>query len=203
MNRIGHVSLTSRNYNVRSRKPRCFDPNREFPNEFQFMIYDQRIVETVGSRTVSPLSNRRIFWRISFRVGIAVIDLAQNIVARVQRSLHPLVRYELDTLRLSHIWIHKSHSWFNQCQDCDPDFGRGSNCPTSSWHAAQMARHRHVGDETHPENPYPNSSLPPSGSGARRNYIGFLDIFRWTVDGFKRRVVDKDFSRYRAYTVRR
>ena len=120
-----------RNYNDRSRSHATFDPNRaDFPNEFQFMIYDRRIVETVGEQNDQPPSKPTESSVIS---GQTLQVLARNIGARVKALAPRIGGYELAPSFVGNLesTVHR----FNQhaVEGHDPDFGRGEFPQDNAW----------------------------------------------------------------------
>ena len=194
VNRLGQRFVNEhRNYNDRSRSHATFDPNRvEFPNEFQFMIYDQRIVETVGEQNGQPPIKPTESYVIS---GRTLSDLAQNIVARVEALAPRIGGYELDPSFVPN--LESTVQSFNQYakEGHDPDFGRGELPYDNAW---QQLWWLPTYTETHPENPYPNSSLHPFAEAGPYYAIilapGLLDTNGGPLTDSNARVVDKDFQ---------
>ena len=194
VNRFGQRFVNEhRNYNDRSRSHATFDPNRaEFPNEFQFMIYDRRIVETVGEQNGQPLIKPTESYVIS---GQTLQDLARNIAARVEALAPRIGGYELDPSFVGNLesTVHR----FNQhaVVGCDPDFGRGELPYDNAW---QQLWALPTYNETYPANPYPNLSLHPfTAKGPYYAVIlapGLLDTSGGPVTDSSVRVVDKDFQ---------
>ena len=194
VNRFGKRFVNEhRNYNDRSRSHATFDPNRaEFPNEFQFMIYDQRIVETVGEQNGQPPISPEESHVIS---GQSLSDLAAKVVARVEALAPRLGGYELDKSFTQN--LKNTIQRFNQyaLDGRDPDFGRGELPYDNAW---QKLWALPTYTETHPENPYPNPSLHPLA--ARGPYYaiilapGLLDTNGGPLTDSSARVVDKDFQ---------
>lgn len=194
VNRFGQRFVNEhRNYNDRSRSHATFDPNRaEFPNEFQFMIYDQRVVETVGEQNGQPPIKPTESYVIS---GRTLSDLARNIVARVEALAPRIGGYELDPSFVPN--LESTVQSFNQYAEegHDRDFGRGELPYDNAW---QQLWWLPTHTETHPENPYPNSSLHPLAEEGPYYAIilapGLLDTNGGPLTDSNARVVDKDFQ---------
>ena len=194
VNRFGKRFVNEhRNYNDRSRSHATFDPNRaEFPNEFQFMIYDQRVVETVGEQNGQPPIKPTESYVIS---GRTLSDLARNIVARVEALAPRIGGYELDPSFVPN--LESTVQSFNQYAEegHDRDFGRGELPYDNAW---QQLWWLPTHTETHPENPYPNSSLHPLAEEGPYYAIilapGLLDTNGGPLTDSNARVVDKDFQ---------
>ena len=194
VNRFGKRFVNEhRNYNDRSRSHATFDPNRaEFPNEFQFMIYDQRIVETVGEQNGQPPISPEESYVIS---GQSLSDLAAKVVARVEALAPRIGGYELDTSFTQNLT--NTVQRFNQyaLDGRDPDFGRGELPYDNAWQKLWALPNY---TETHPENPYPNSSLHPLAAEGPYYAIilapGLLDTNGGPLTDSNARVVDKDFQ---------
>ncbi len=194
LNRFGQRFVNEhRNYNDRSRSHATFDPNRaEFPNEFQFMIYDRRIVETVGEQNGQPLIKPTESYVIS---GQTLQDLARNIAARVEALAPRIGGYELDRSFVGNLesTVHR----FNQhaVAGYDPDFGRGELPYDNAW---QQLWALPTYTKTYPANPYPNLSLHPlAAKGPYYAVIlapGLLDTNGGPLTDSSARVVDKDFQ---------
>ena len=194
LNRFGQRFVNEhRNYNDRSRSHATFDPNRaEFPNEFQFMIYDRRIVETVGEQNGQPLIKPTESYVIS---GQTLQDLARNIAARVEALAPRIGGYELDRSFVGNLesTVHR----FNQhaVAGHDPDFGRGELPYDNAWQPLWALP---TYTKTYPANPYPNLSLHPfTAKGPYYAVIlapGLLDTNGGPLTDSSARVVDKDFQ---------
>ncbi len=194
VNRFGKRFVNEhRNYNDRSRSHATFDPNRaEFPNEFQFMIYDQRVVETVGEQNGQPPISPRENYVIS---GQSLSQLAAKIVARVEALASRLGGYELDKSFTQN--LKKTVQRFNQyaLDGRDLDFGRGELQYDNAW---QKLWALPTYTKTHPENRYPNPSLHPLAAQGPYYAIilapGLLDTNGGPLTDSNARVVDKDFQ---------
>ncbi len=194
VNRFGKRFVNEhRNYNDRSRSHATFDPNRvEFPNEFQFMIYDQRIVETVGEQNGQPPIKPTESYVIS---GRTLQDLARNIATRVEALAPRIGGYELDPSFVPN--LESTVQRFNQYTVAghDPEFGRGELPYDNAW---QQLWWLPTYTETHPENPYPNPALHPFAEEGPYYAIilapGLLDTNGGPLTDSSARVVDKDFQ---------
>lgn len=194
VNRFGQRFVNEhRNYNDRSRSHATFDPNRvEFPNEFQFMIYDQRVVATVGEQNGQPPIKPEESYVIS---GKTMSDLADNIVARVKTLAPRLGGYELDKSFARN--LEAAVQSFNQyaVEGRDPDFGRGDLPYDNAW---QQLWALPTYTEAHPENPHPNPSLHPLAPEGPYHAIilapGLLDTNGGPLTDSFARVVDRDFQ---------
>ena len=194
VNRFGQRFVNEhRNYNDRSRSHATFDPNRvEFPNKFQFMVYDQRIVETVGEQNGQPPIKPAESYVIS---GKTLPDLARNIVARVEVLAPRLGGYELDPSFVRN--LESTVQRFNQyaVEGYDPEFGRGELPYDNAW---QQLWALPAYTETHPANPYPNLSLHPLAADGPYYAIilapGLLDTNGGPLTDPSARVVDEDLK---------
>ncbi len=194
VNRFGQRFVNEhRNYNDRSRSHATFDPNRvEFPNEFQFMVYDQRIVETVGEQNGQPPIKPSESYVVS---GQTLQDLARNIAARIEALAPQLGGYELDAAFVRN--LESTVQNFNQhaVAGHDPDFGRGELPYDTAW---QQLWALPTYTETYPANPCPNLSLHPLAVEGPCYAIilapGLLDTNGGPLTDSSARVVDKDFQ---------
>ena len=194
VNRFGQRFVNEhRNYNDRSRSHATFDSNRvEFPNEFQFMVYDQRIVEIVGEQNGQPPIKPSESYVIS---GQTLSDLARKIVARIEALTPQLGGYQLDAAFVRN--LESTVQSFNQYAVAghDPDFGRGELPYDTAWHQLWALP---TYTETHPANPYPNLSLHPLAAEGPYHAIivapGLLDTNGGPLTDSSARVVDKDFQ---------
>ena len=156
------------------------------------MIYDRRIVETVGEQNGQPLIKPAESYVIS---GQTLQDLARNIAARVEALAPRIGGYELGRSFVGNLesTVHR----FNQhaVAGHDPDFGRGELPYDNAW---QQLWALLTYTKTYPANPYPNLSLHPLA--ARGPYYavilapGLLDTNDGPLTDSSARVVDKDFQ---------
>ena len=157
VNRYGKRFVNEhRNYNDRSRSHSTFDPNRaEFPNEFQFMIYDQRTAALVSEDNGQPPITPQESYVIK---GETLADLATQIRARVA-SLSPAMGGftlddDFDSQMIAAVEQFNGYALSGK----DPDFGRGDQPYDVAWHRLWGLFNY---TEAHAENPHPNSTMHP------------------------------------------
>jgi 3-oxosteroid 1-dehydrogenase len=191
VNRYGKRFVNEhRNYNDRSRSHSTFDPNRaEFPNEFQFMIYDQRTATLVSEDNGQPPITPDESYVIS---GGTLAELAQNIRQRVASLSKHIGGYSLD--EDFDRQMAAAVAQFNQyaVEGSDPDFGRGDQPYDVAWHRLWGLFNY---TETHRENPYPNSTMHPLTAEGPYYAImlapGLLDTNGGPMTDAQARVVDE------------
>jgi hypothetical protein len=144
-----------RNYNDRTRSHAVYDPVAgDFPNRFQFMIYDRRTATIVGENGQPPIRPGT-----SYVLEGATLDaLAANIATRLQS-----LGEQVDGFRLAADFAERlgaTVAEFNRHarEGRDPLFGRGDNRYDRDWHPVWGA-FRYT--EEFPENPYPNPTMHP------------------------------------------
>ena len=157
VNRYGKRFVNEhRNYNDRSRSHSTFDPNRaEFPNEFQFMIYDQRTATLVSEDNGQPPITPDERYVIS---GANLAELAGNIRARVAALSDRIGGYTLDDDFDQNMAAAVSQFNGYAIAGKDPDFDRGEQPYDVAWHRLWGLFEY---TEVHGENPYPNSTMHP------------------------------------------
>ena len=193
VNRYGRRFVNEhRNYNDRSRSHNTFDPNRaEFPNEFQFMIYDHRTATIVGENGQPPITpNER--YVIS---GQTLMELAANIQARVASLSSAIGGYQVaDSFAAN---LQQTITEFNQyaLEGKDPDFGRGDHLYDTEWHKV-WGTFQYTAD--YPKNPHPNGTLHPIADNGPYYAIilapGVLDTNGGPMTNASAQVVDEDFT---------
>lgn len=146
-----------RNYNDRSRSHGAFDPVAgDYPNRFQFMVYDRRTATIVGENGQPPIRPDT-----SYVIAGETLDaLAVNIAARLET-----LGEQIDGFRLAPDFagrLKATVAEFNGHARAgkDPLFQRGDHRYDRDWHAVWGA-FRYT--EAFPENPYPNPTLHPLG----------------------------------------
>jgi 3-oxosteroid 1-dehydrogenase len=191
VNRYGRRFVNEhRNYNDRSRSHNTFDPTRgDFPNEFQFMIYDHRTATIVGDDTGQPPITPNEPYVIS---ADSLAALADKIRERVEQLSDSIGGYALDpgfSDRLA-----KTVAEFNQFAIAgkDEDFSRGDQPYDVAWHRL-WGLFKHT--EQYPDNPFPNPTLHPlSDKGPYYAIIlapGVLDTNGGPMTDASARIVDE------------
>lgn len=191
VNRYGKRFVNEhRNYNDRSRSHSTFDPNRaEFPNEFQFMIYDQRTAALVSEDNGQPPITPEESYVIK---GETLADLATQIRARVA-SLSPAMGSftldgDFDSQMIAAVEQFNGYAVSGK----DRDFGRGDQPYDVAWHRLWGLFNY---TEAHAENPYPNSTMHPLAAEGPYYAIilapGLLDTNGGPMTDAKARVVDE------------
>lgn len=191
VNRYGKRFVNEhRNYNDRSRSHSTFDPNRaEFPNEFQFMIYDQRTAALVSEDNGQPPITPEESYVIK---GETLADLATQIRARVA-SLSPAMGSftldgDFDSQMIAAVEQFNGYAVGGK----DRDFGRGDQPYDVAWHRLWGLFNY---TEAHAENPYPNSTMHPLAAEGPYYAIilapGLLDTNGGPMTDAKARVVDE------------
>ncbi len=181
-----------RNYNDRSRSHNTFDPTRgEFPNQFQFMIYDARTEAIVGENGQPPITARTSYV-IS---GATLTELAANIRTRIEKLGDRLAGYTLGEGFEANLTAEVARFNKEAEQGADPRFGRGDNSYDREWHKVWGAFGY---TEEHPENSYPNSTMHPlTESGPYYAVIlapGVLDTNGGPVTNHHAQVVNTDYQ---------
>ena len=144
-----------RNYNDRSRSHNTFDPTEgDFPNHFQFMIYDQRTATIVSENGQPPITSDNSY----VLAASTLTELAEAIAQRLALLGERLAGYRLGQGFAENLIA--SVAQFNNYARAgkDPDFGRGDNWYDNQWHKVWGA---FKFTEEHPENPYPNRTMHP------------------------------------------
>ena len=191
VNRYGKRFVNEhRNYNDRSRSHSTFDPNRaEFPNEFQFMIYDQRTAALVSEDNGQPPITPEESYVIK---GETLADLATQIRARVA-SLSPAMGSftldgDFDSQMIAAVEQFNGYAVSGK----DRDFGRGDQPYDVAWHRLWGLFNY---TEAHAENLYPNSTMHPLAAEGPYYAIilapGLLDTNGGPMTDAKARVVDE------------
>ena len=191
VNRYGKRFVNEhRNYNDRSRSHSTFDPNRaEFPNEFQFMIYDQRTAALVSEDNGQPPITPQESYVIK---GETLADLATQIRARVA-SLSPAMGGftlddDFDSQMIAAVEQFNGYALSGK----DPDFGRGDQPYDVAWHRLWGLFNY---TEAHAENPHPNSTMHPLAAAGPYYAIilapGLLDTNGGPMTDAHARIVDE------------
>ena len=144
-----------RNYNDRTRSHNTYDPvNGEYPNQFQFMIYDERTATIVGENGQPPIRPEA-----SYVIAGENLDaLAANIRARLATLGPRVAGYQVaerftDNLKAA---VAQFNGYAKAGQD--PEFGRGDNLYDREWHKVWGS---FAYTDAFPHNPYPNPTLHP------------------------------------------
>ena len=157
VNKYGkRITNEKRNYNDRTRTHFHYDPTREeYPNQLQFMVFDQRSLDAFGGAYPIPSDPRESPYLIS---GEDWGELSRNITARLDKvadqcggvTLAPGFAAELKA----------SVERFNGYAQhgVDPEFQRGEHRYDSDWH--KLFSTRRAGT-TQPENTLPSPVMHP------------------------------------------
>ena len=191
VNRYGKRFVNEhRNYNDRSRSHSTFDPNRaEFPNEFQFMIYDQRTAALVSEDNGQPPITPEESYVIK---GETLADLATQIRARVASLSPAMGGFTLDDDFDSQMIAAVEQFNGYAVSGKDPDFGRGDQPYDVAWHRLWGLFNY---TEAHAENPHPNSTMHPLAAAGPYYAIilapGLLDTNGGPMTDAHARIVDE------------
>ena len=191
VNRYGKRFVNEhRNYNDRSRSHSTFDPNRaEFPNEFQFMIYDQRTAALVSEDNGQPPITPQESYVIK---GETLADLATQIRARVASLSPAMGGFTLDDDFDSQMIAAVEQFNGYAVSGKDPDFGRGDQPYDVAWHRLWGLFNF---TEAHAENPHPNSTMHPLAAAGPYYAIilapGLLDTNGGPMTDAHARIVDE------------
>lgn len=191
VNRYGKRFVNEhRNYNDRSRSHSTFDPNRaEFPNEFQFMIYDQRTAALVSEDNGQPPITPQESYVIK---GETLADLATQIRARVASLSPAMGGFTLDDDFDSQMIAAVEQFNGYAVSGKDPDFGRGDQPYDVAWHRLWGLFNY---TEAHAENPHPNSTMHPLAAAGPYYAIilapGLLDTNGGPMTDAHARIVDE------------
>ena len=191
VNRYGKRFVNEhRNYNDRSRSHSTFDPNRaEFPNEFQFMIYDQRTAALVSEDNGQPPITPEESYVIK---GETLADLATQIRARVASLSQSMGGFTLDDDFDSQMIAAVEQFNGYAVSGKDPDFGRGDQPYDVAWHRLWGLFNY---TEAHAENPHPNSTMHPLAAAGPYYAIilapGLLDTNGGPMTDAHARIVDE------------
>ncbi|MFV0278947.1 MAG: FAD-binding protein, partial [Parahaliea sp.] len=144
------ITNEKRNYNDRTRTHFYYDPTREeYPNQLQFMIFDDRSLDAFGGAFPFPLEKRGSRFMIE---GKDWDELSANIASRLEELKDKSGGFTLDegfgkelkaTIKRFNGYARKGK---------DPEFGRGAHEYDSDWH--KLFSTRREGSE------YPVNSLP-------------------------------------------
>ena len=191
VNRYGKRFVNEhRNYNDRSRSHSTFDPNRaEFPNEFQFMIYDQRTAALVSEDNGQPPITPEESYVIK---GETLADLATQIRARVASLSPAMGGFTLDDDFDSQMIAAVEQFNGYAVSGKDPDFGRGDQPYDVAWHRLWGLFNY---TEAYAENPHPNSTMHPLAAAGPYYAIilapGLLDTNGGPMTDAHARIVDE------------
>lgn len=175
VNRYGQrITNEKRNYNDRTRTHFTYDPTREeYPNQLQFMIFDQRSLDAFAGAYPLPADVRE-------SPALITADTLAGLAAQIDRRLARHAA-RLAHLRLSDEFgpaLGSTIERFNRyaIAGVDEEFHRGRQEYDRDWHA--LFSRRNPATE-YPENPYPNPTMHPlSDSGPYHAFIlgaGALD----------------------------
>jgi len=193
VNRYGKRCVNEhRNYNDRSRSHAMFDPSTgDFPNRFQFMIYDQRTHETVGDGGNPPIKRNESY----VIAADSLAELADLIAARLASLGQATQGYQLDADFKQNLveTVNRFNGYARAGKD--PEFGRGESAYDRDWHRVWGA---FTYNETYAENDMPNSTMYPlSDTGPYYAIIlapGVLDTNGGPLTNENAQMVDADFQ---------
>lgn len=192
VNRYGQRFVNEhRNYNDRSLSHNTWDAGRaEFPNRFQFMIYDARTAMIVGENgqpSIKPDEDYVV-------AGGSLEELAANLRTRLQQLGDRLDGYTLDERFEANLV--RTVDKFNRAARSgkDGEFGRGEHPYDREWHPVWGA-FSHT--DEHPENTYPNPTMHPLSDRGPYYAIalapGVLDTNGGPMTDAQGRVVDDEY----------
>lgn len=193
VNRYGKRFVNEhRNYNDRTRSHNTFDPTEgNFPNQFQFMVYDARTETIVGENGQPPIRNSESFV-IS---GKTVAELGDNIRKRLSELGHATSGYELDASFNSN--LEAAIKTFNGYAESgkDVDFKRGENPYDRVWHTI-WGSFKYT--EAYPENEHPNQTMHPFAEEGPYYAViiapGVLDTNGGPMTNDKAQIVGHDYE---------
>lgn len=151
--RIGNEKI---NYNDRTQLHFVFDPVRkEYPNQLQFMIFDERSLDAYGGAFPIPADRRAARFMIQ---GNTVAELAANIAARLKKIEDQTAGFKLeagfaDTLADT-IARFNGHAKAGR----DADFERGLHAYDADWQALFSPMRKGT---SQPANAHPNPTMHP------------------------------------------
>jgi hypothetical protein len=160
VNKYGKRALNEkRDYNDRTRAHFYFDPvHEEFVNQFLFMVFDDRALDTFSSTDSFPTDRQSMRYIIN---GSSLADLSAKIRARLE-ELAPRIGHVGLTPKFGEI-LSDTVARFNQYSvtGTDPDFSRGKQAYDRVWHEFFSTIRGKI-----PKNPFPNITMHPiSNSG--------------------------------------
>lgn len=144
------------NYNDRTQLHFVFDPvKKEFPNQVQFMIFDERSLDAFGGAFPIPADRRAARFMIQ---GKTLAELADNIAERMKKLEKHIGTYTLaPNFKAS---LADTVSRFNGYAQAgvDPEFERGVHEYDKDWQALFSPVRK---ESSQPANPMPNVTMHP------------------------------------------
>ncbi|HJW56064.1 MAG TPA: FAD-binding protein, partial [Burkholderiaceae bacterium] len=144
------------NYNDRTEVHFVYDPvAKEYPNRFQFMIFDERTLDAFGGAFPLPTDKKSYPYLIE---GATLADLASNITARLQKIRSKIGVYALapDFTSTLQDTIARYNGYAKAGKD--PEFDRGRYPYDADWHAVFSPRREGT---KQPVNPMPDVTMHP------------------------------------------
>lgn len=144
------------NYNDRTQLHFVFDPvKKEFPNQVQFMVFDERSLDAFGGAFPIPADRRAARFMIQ---GNTLAELADNIAERMKKLEKHIGSYTLaPDFKAS---LADTVSRFNGYAKAgvDPEFERGVHEYDKDWQALFSPVRK---ESRQPANPMPNVTMHP------------------------------------------
>lgn len=144
------------NYNDRTNTHFVFDTQRkEYPNQFQFMIFDGRSLDAFGGAFPIPADKRASRFMIE---GASLAELSANIAARLEKLKAKTAGFTLAPNFAER--LAETVGRFNGYARAgkDPDFERGEHDYDKDWQALFSPVRK---GSTQPPNPMPNVTMHP------------------------------------------
>lgn len=151
--RIGNEKI---NYNDRTHLHFVFDPvKKEFPNHFQFMIFDERSLDAFGGAFPIPADKRASKYLIE---GANPAELASNIAARLAKHADKIGNQALAAEFAANLadTIDRFNGYATSGKDLE--FNRGFHAYDRDWQALFSPRREGT---TQPANTLPNVTMHP------------------------------------------
>jgi len=168
VNKYGQrVVNEKRNYNDRTQVHFVYDPVRaEYPNQFLFMVFDQRSLDAFGGNFPLPVDRRESRFLIQ---GETLDDLARNIGQRLQALSAKTGGFALAS-QFAPV-LHQTVERFNghARKGSDPEFERGTHDYDRDWHLLFSALRSGT---TQTPNALPNFTMHPIAN--KGPYFAFI-----------------------------